>query len=191
MASIEELQGKLTAATAAVEAARAKGDDDAELAAMEAEGEAQTELFAARGKARKLVAARAERDAKAKAAGAYQVGWYDVAGGLPQIDPAKIPGQGFVIFRDPPPAARAKHEARAKTIEAMEEAAAAASANAANIIDMLCACTILPEFPMNDPAALAYRAFWETTGRGLVFAAFVFVAQLGGLRQKDFLQAPR
>jgi hypothetical protein len=186
-APIKDLEERVAAAAAAVEAARAKVDDEAELRALEAEDEARVELHAALTRARKLAGLRLVREAKAEAAGAYQVGFYDVAAGLPQIDPAKLPASGVVLFRSPSTDVRKKYEAKAGAAEEKGDAAAKAEAT----IDLICACTLSPKFALNDPAAVAYRVFWEQAGRGLIYLAALHIQKLGGLQIEDFKSAAR
>ena len=191
MNRIEELRAMLEAADDVVKAAQAKGDEDAELRALEKEDELRVELGVEQEKSRKLAGRRLERDGKVKAAGAYQVGWFDAAGGLSQIDTARIPANGVLLFRDPAPDARAAFEAKSRAAEGRETDAEKAAASAEATIDLIGACTLVPAFERGDPAAPAYRDFWEGPGRGLIHRAFLHVAQLGGLRQKDFQAAPR
>ncbi len=181
--SIKDLEERISAALARVEAAVTRGDADEELRAIGEEDAARAELLAEQKKARKLAGKRMERPARAAAAGLYQVAHFDV--GLYELDPAKLPPGGVIVLRSPTVEARKRSEA------AMKAAADDANAEAEAAITLICECTAAPVFALNDPAALAYRMFWETTGRGVVNNAIMQINQLGGFQVEHFKRVSR
>ncbi len=188
--TIEQLQGRLADAALAIEAAAKAGDVDAELRAREDAETIGAELRAEQTKTRRLTGLRLVSAGKGAAAGAYQVGYYDLADKLPQIDPVRLPTGGVVLFRSPTTEARKRYEARAAAAEEKQNADKA-QANADAAIDLICACTLHPTFNNDDGSAVAYRVFWETTGRGLVHLAALHIQKLGGAQLEDFKSATR
>lgn len=185
MATVQELQARIDAAIARTAEAAAKGDVDAELRAMEDEDAARAEMIAEVAKPRKLAGKRMERAAKAKAAGSYQVGAFDIAGALPQIDPAKLPPGGVVIFRSPAPDVRKRAEAAVKA--AADDPVREAEATVTFVME----CTVAPEEVLTGLGADAYRRFWETVGTSMVNLASTQVQNLGGFQLEAFKRATK
>jgi hypothetical protein len=179
MATIQELQNRLAAAIARAEAAAAKGDADEELRALGDEDAARAELVTETKKIRKLTGRRMERAARPAAeAGGYQVAAFDV--GLYEVDPAKLPPGGVVVFRSP------TVEARKKSAAAIKAANDDPALEAEAAVTLVCECTLAPAFSQGDPAAIAYRVFWEGVGAGVVGNAVAQITSLGGLQADHF-----
>lgn len=176
--TIKDLEVRHAAASERLVAAQEKDDADAELRAIADEEAARAELLTEQKKIRKLAGKRLERPAKAAAAGAYQVAYFDV--GLYDIDPDKLPAGGVVVLRSPSVEGRRRSEA------AMKAASDDPAAEAEAAITLICDCTVAPTFALLDPLALAYRMFWETTGRGVVNNAVMQINQLGGFQTDHF-----
>jgi hypothetical protein len=170
---------RLAAAIARAEAAAKAGDADEELRALGEEDAARADLIAETKKIRKLTGRRMERAARPAAeAGGYQVAAFDV--GLYEVDPAKLPAGGVVVFRSPTTDGRKRSAAAIKA--ANDDPALEAEA----AVTLVCECTLAPEFKMGDPAAIAYRVFWEGVGAGVVGNAVAQITALGGLQASHF-----
>ncbi len=183
MATIEEIKKRRDEASARIDAAAAAGDADAETRAYADEEAADTELRAAQKSARALTGKRLEREAKRAAAGAYQVGAFDLASLLPQLDAEKMPGGGVIAVRSPTPDARKRHEAihvdDAATLDAKMDAN----------IDLIGGCLVSPVFKPGDPAALGFRVWFEGDGRGTVSLVTLLIQKLGGFALDAFRKA--
>lgn len=183
MASIEDLKAKVEAARAALMAAEQSGDAEKELAAVDALDAAEGALLDAGKADRKLRGKRMERQARGAAGGKYQVGMYDIASALPQLDASDMPGAGVVVFRSAPPDARKAHE----TVVGAQDSDAAATFAAH--VTLICECLVAPM--LEGPAALACRAWWEGPGRGLVNLVALEIGRLGGFQLAAFQRATR
>lgn len=182
MAKIEELRAKVAEAAARADAAVFAGDEAEEQRAVEDEAAAQAELTAEVERVGKLMGGRLVRQHRPAAlAGGYQIGYFDLASRLPQLDPAKLPLGGVVLFRSPSLEVRTRNETETT------EGSGVLPADAA--INLITGCT-LAEF--KDAAeAVAYRRFWETVGRGVVTLAAVEIARLGGFQLAAFQRATK
>ncbi|HVE13959.1 MAG TPA: hypothetical protein VNI01_11230 [Elusimicrobiota bacterium] len=181
---IEELRERVRAAGAALFAASEKGDEDAELRALSEEDAARADLIAEMKKVRRLNGARLVRAARPAAeAGGYQVAAFDV--GLYEVDPTKLPSGGVVVLRSP------SVEVRKRSAAAIKAAADDPALEAEAAVTQVCECTVSPEFKMGDPAAIAYRVFWETVGAGVVNNAVMQIQQLGGFQVEHFKRVSR
>jgi hypothetical protein len=180
VAKVEDIRARLAAATAAADKAQTDGDEAAEQRAVDDEAAAQAELAVELERAGKLSGKRLERAGRAAAlAGGYQIGFFDIASRLPQLAEAKLPAP-VVLFRSPSVEVRKRNE-----LETMDGSGVDAADAAINLI---CACTIAPDFGGKD---IAYRAFWESTGRGIVTLAAVEIARLGGFQLAAFQRASK
>jgi len=185
MGAIEDLRAKVAEATARADAAVKAGDEAAEQRAVEDESAAQGALVVELERVGKLTGKRLERAARAAAfGGGYQIGHFDVGSRLPQLDPAKLPAGGVVLFRSPALDVRKRNEAETMDGSGVDAADAA--------INLITACTLAPAFDKADPAgAIAYRRFWEQEGRGIVTLAAVEIARLGGFQLAAFQRASK
>lgn len=183
MATIDEIRARRDEASARIDAAATAGDADAEARAYADEEAAAAELLTAEKAVRRLAGKRLERTAKRAAAGAYQVGAFDLASLLSQLDASKFPGGGLIVVRSPDVDARKRHE----TAHAVEGATPEDLADAN--IALVCDCTIHPVFKQGDPAALAFRVWWETAGRGTVNLVTLQIQKLGGFALDAFRKA--
>lgn len=183
MATMAEMEARVTAALAAVSDAEKAGDAAAELAAVDALEAAEKSVLAARSADRKLAGKRLERAARAASAGKYQVAFYDLASPFPQLDPEKIPAGGVVVFRGATLEVRKEYEGIVAADGVTPEQQFAAS------VTMLCDCTILPVEVKTGPAGIGYRLWWENDGRGLVNLALLEVGRLGGFQFAAFQRA--
>ncbi len=175
---IDELRAIAAEAHGRADAAQMAGDDAAEARAIDEEAAIAAELSEALTLASKLGGGRLMRAHRAAArAGAYQIGTFDLRSRLPQLEDARFPGSGVVLFRSPDLATRKRNE-----IDTTE--GSGVDANDA-LINMICACTLEPA-PGEQAADLRYRAFWETDGRGLLTLAGLEIAKLGGFQLDAF-----
>ncbi len=188
MAKIEELRAALENAQARIRVAQEAGEVDDERRAFADEEAAAAALIEAQSGDRWLAGKRLERAAKSTAAGAYQVLAVDLMSKLPQIAEDKFPAGGVVVFRSAEVGPRKRFEA---VMQADPTPDQVFDAN----VDLLMACTVEPSFKSAamaaDPAAMAYRRFWEVTGRGLVGLMSVELSKLGGLQLTAFQRASK
>lgn len=183
MATIDDIKARLADANARIESATKDGDEDAEFRAYADEEAATAELLTAEKTARRLAGKRLEREAKRTAAGAYQVGAFDLASLLPQLDAAKMPGGGLIVVRSPTTDARKRHEAAHTTDGAAQDDLMDAN------VSLVCDCTIHPTFKIGDAGAVAFRRWWETDGRGVVALVTLQIQKLGGFALDAFRKA--
>jgi hypothetical protein len=184
MATIEDLKTRVQTARAAVDAAEKSGDAAAEIVAVDDLDAAETALLDAQKADRKFRGKRAERQAKAAAAGKYQVGIYDIGTALSQLNPDEMPGGGVVVFRSAALDVRKTHEA------VVADPASDAEAQARATITMICSCTVAPVLA-DSAAGIAYRAWWEGPGRGMVNQAALEIGRLGGFQYAAFQRATK
>ena len=180
MTKSEEARARLAKAREAIDAAAKAGDDAAELRAFSDEEAAMVELREAETDRRKLVGKRLERQARAEAHGAYQVGAFDFGRGLLDLDPARIPCDGVAVFRSAPADADKR-----RTASADEAGRIPDDAN----VSFLCDCFVAPK--LADADAVRFRAFWENEGRSQVATVVLLIQKLGGVFLSDFLKTQK
>lgn len=185
MATVAELRERLDALATKIEEAQKSGDVDAELRAIEEEDAVRAELAEEQKRARKLIGKRIEREERVKAAGAYLVGFVDMADKLRGADVSKIPGGGVVVLRS--------HTAASK--KTWDSEAEAKSRPMADIMtDLVCANVLrLGGVDLAKPGvAEGFRAFLESDlGSGLANQLGAEVLRLGGANAEEAKRATR
>lgn len=167
------------AAAAAAELTPEEAERARKLAALEEARAARREAARAR---RKLAGDALEREARAEAAGRYQVRYFDLAGLLPDVPAEQIPAGGVIVLRTHP--AKAK-QAWDREAEAKERPLAEINA------DLVCASIVRPKMVAEgstapSPEAIRFRAWLESEmGNGIANQLLAPVLELGGARVQE------
>lgn len=175
MDPMDDLDRELAEALAAAEKVALTPEETERGRKLAALDEARAARRAAAAARRKIEGDKLEREARAEAAGRYQVRFFDLGSLLPDVDPAAIPGSGILVFRSHPPDAK-----KAWDREAEAKARDLSDINA----DLVCASIVRPKF--QGAEAVRFRGFLESDlGCGLANQMLGPVLDLGGARSEE------
>lgn len=176
---MDELDRELAEAQAAAAAAELTPEEAERARKLAALEEAKAAKREAGKKRRAIAGAELEREARAEAAGRYQVRYFDLGGLLPDVSADQIPAGGVIVLRTHP--AKAK-QAWDREAEAKERPLAEINA------DLVCASIVRPKMVTEgshtpSPEAIRFRAWLESDmGNGIANQLLAPVLELGGAR---------